>query len=73
MQFAVTILVAVAIGNWLAKKLGSGLYLYLAVFLGAGGAFYSMYRQLMANLEQEEAARRARKARDAAAPPSDTP
>jgi len=60
LQFAVTILVAVAIGNWLAKHFGNALYLYLAVFIGAGAAFYSMYRQLMANLERDEAAKRAR-------------
>ena len=71
LQFAVTILVSLAIGNWAAKKLGSGLYLYLAVFLGAGAAFYSMYRQLMANLEREEAARRARKAGQSSNSPSD--
>jgi hypothetical protein len=72
-QFAVTVLVAVAVGNWLAKKLGSGLYLYLAVFLGAGAAFYSMYRQLMANLEREEAAKRGREAGPSSAPPSHEP
>jgi len=61
-QFAVTILVSLALGNWLDKKFGTGLFIYLAVFLGAAAAFYSMYRQLMANLERDEAARRARKA-----------
>jgi hypothetical protein len=70
LQFAVTILVAVAVGNWLAKHFANGLYLYLAVFLGAGAAFYSMYRQLMANLEREEAAKRARAAGQSPAPPS---
>jgi len=62
-QFAVTILVSLALGNWLDKKFGTGIFIYLAVFVGAAAAFYSMYRQLMANLEREEAARRARKAR----------
>ena len=61
-QFAVTILVSLALGNWLDKKFGTGVFIYLAVFVGAATAFYSMYRQLMANLEREEAARRARKA-----------
>jgi len=61
-QFAVTILVSLALGNWLDKKFGTGVFIYLAVFLGAAIAFYSMYRQLMANLEREEAATRARKA-----------
>jgi hypothetical protein len=61
LQFAVTILVSVALGSWLDKKFGTGVFIYLAVFVGAATAFYSMYRQLMANLEREEAARRARK------------
>jgi len=61
-QFAVTILVSLALGNWLDKKFGKGVFIYLAVFVGAAIAFYSMYRQLMANLEREEAAKRARKA-----------
>jgi Na+/melibiose symporter-like transporter len=61
-QFAVTILVSLALGSWLDKKFGTGVFIYLAVFIGAATAFYSMYRQLMANLEREEAARRARKA-----------
>jgi Na+/melibiose symporter-like transporter len=62
LQFAVTILVSLALGNWLDKKFGTGVFIYLAVFLGAATAFYGMYRQLMANLERDEAARRARKA-----------
>jgi F0F1-type ATP synthase assembly protein I len=61
LQFAVTILVSLAVGNWLDKRFGTGVFIYLAVFLGAGAAFYSMYRQLMANLEREEAAKRTRK------------
>src|SRR6476660_10500925 len=61
-QFAVTILVSLALGNWLDKKFGTGVFIYVAVFVGAAAAFYSMYRQLMANLEREEAATRARKA-----------
>ena len=61
-QFAVTILVSLALGNWLDKKFGTGVFIYVAVFVGAAADFYSMYRQLMANLEREEAARRARKA-----------
>jgi F0F1-type ATP synthase assembly protein I len=67
-QFAVTILVSLALGNWLDKKFGTGVFIYLAVFLGAAAAFYSMYRQLMANLEREEAAKRARKAGGSSVP-----
>jgi F0F1-type ATP synthase assembly protein I len=61
LQFAATILVSVALGSWLDKRFGTGLFIYFAVFIGAGAAFYSMYRQLMANLERDEAAKRARK------------
>ena len=61
LQFAVTILISLALGNWLDKKFGTGVFIYLAVFAGAATAFYSMYRQLMANLERDEAAKRARK------------
>jgi Na+/melibiose symporter-like transporter len=67
-QFAVTILVSLALGSWLDKKFGTGVFIYLAVFIGAATAFYSMYRQLMANLEREEAAKRARKAGGSSAP-----
>ena len=61
LQFAVTILISLAIGNWLDKRFKTGLFIYLAVFIGAAAAFYSMYRQLMANLEREEAAKRSAK------------
>ena len=62
LQFAITILLCLWLGNWLDRKFGTApVFLYGGVFLGAGGAFYSMYRQLMANLEREERARRARK------------
>jgi F0F1-type ATP synthase assembly protein I len=62
LQFAVTLLVCLWLGTWLDRKFGTApVFLYVGVFLGAGAAFYSMYRQLMANLERDEAARRARK------------
>jgi F0F1-type ATP synthase assembly protein I len=62
LQFAVTLLVCLWLGTWLDRKFGTTpVFLYVGVFLGAGAAFYSMYRQLMANLERDEQARRARK------------
>ena len=62
LQFAITLLVGLGLGTWLDRKFGTApVFLYLGVFLGAGAAFYSMYRQLMANLERDEAAKRARK------------
>ncbi|HEX6048427.1 MAG TPA: AtpZ/AtpI family protein [Gemmatimonadaceae bacterium] len=61
-QFAVTILLSLWLGTWLDRKFGTApVFLYTGVFLGAAAAFYSMYRQLMANLERDEAATRARK------------
>jgi ATP synthase protein I len=62
LQFAVTLLICLWLGTWLDRKFGTApVFLYVGVFLGAGAAFYSMYRQLMANLERDEAAKRARK------------
>ena len=60
LQFAITLLVGLAIGNWADKRFGTAYFVPIGVFLGAGAAFYSMYRQLMKNLERDEAAKRAR-------------
>ena len=60
-QFAITILISVALGTWLDRKFGTSVFVYVAVFVGGGAAFYSMYRQLMGNLERDEQAKRARK------------
>ena len=49
LQFAVSIVLFVFIGQWIDKKLGSSpLFLLAGVFLGGGAAFYSMYRKLSA-------------------------
>jgi ATP synthase protein I len=49
LQFAASILLFVYAGQWLDRRLGTGpWFLIIGVFLGAGGAFYSMYRKLMA-------------------------
>jgi len=71
LQFAVTLLLCVWLGTWLDRKFGTTpVFLYVGVFLGAGAAFYSMYRQLMANLERDEREKRARqRARDDASSP----
>lgn len=62
LQFAGTLLVCLWLGTWLDRKFGTApVFLYIGVFLGAAAAFYSMYRQLMANLERDEQAKRARK------------
>ena len=47
------------LGQWLDRKLGtSPVFLMLGVFVGAGAAFYGMYRKLMADQEAAEEARK---------------
>jgi F0F1-type ATP synthase assembly protein I len=61
LQFAGSILLFLYLGQWLDARLGSGpVGLIVGVFVGAGAAFYSMYRRLMADLAREEAGRRSR-------------
>ena len=60
LQFAVSILVFVFVGQWLDRRLGTTPWCLMGgVFLGAGGGFYSMYRKLMAAQDREDAARKA--------------
>jgi F0F1-type ATP synthase assembly protein I len=62
LQFAVSILVFLYLGQWLDRKLGTAPWLLIiGVFLGAGASFYSMYRKLMAAHAREEAARKAKR------------
>jgi len=62
LQFAISILVFLYLGQWLDRKLGTEPWLLIGgVFLGAGASFYSMYRKLMAANAREEAARKARR------------
>src|SRR5689334_21465923 len=62
LQFAVSILVFVFVGQWLDRKLGTAPWmLMLGVFLGAGASFYGMYRKLTAAGERADAARKARR------------
>lgn len=63
-QFAVSILVFLYVGQWLDRKLGTAPWLLIiGVFLGAGASFYSMYRKLMAAQARDEAARKVRRER----------
>jgi F0F1-type ATP synthase assembly protein I len=64
LQFAITLLIGLGLGSWADRKFGTSIFVLVGVFLGAGAAFYSMYRQLMGKLERDEKARRAQK-RDA--------
>jgi ATP synthase protein I len=60
-QFVVAILLFLWIGQWVDRRLGTEpIFLYVGVFTGAGAAFYSMYRGLMADQRRDEAARRGR-------------
>jgi F0F1-type ATP synthase assembly protein I len=62
LQFALSILVFVYAGNWLDRRFGTAPWILLAaLFLGAGGSFYSMYRKLIAAQAREEAAQKARR------------
>ena len=56
-QFAATLLAGLFLGSFLDKRLGTGPVLTMAgMFLGAAGAFYSMYRKLIAR--QREVSRK---------------
>jgi F0F1-type ATP synthase assembly protein I len=60
LQFALSILIFVYLGSWLDRRFGTAPWILLAaLFFGAGGSFYSMYRKLMAAQEREDAARKA--------------
>jgi F0F1-type ATP synthase assembly protein I len=59
LQFAIAIVAFLYAGRWLDARLGTApLFLILGVFVGAGGAFYSMYRRLTAAQRRDRAARR---------------
>lgn len=62
LQFALSILFFGWLGQWVDRKLGTdGIFLLLGVLIGAGAAFYSMYRSLMADQRREEAEKAAEK------------
>ena len=65
LQFALALVIFLFFGQWLDRKLGTGPWLtMLAVFLGAGGSFYSMYRRLMTAQERADRAERERRERE---------
>ena len=62
LQFALSILLFLYLGRWVDKKLGlDGPFLIIGVFVGAGAAFYSMYRMLMADQRRDEAEQKEKK------------
>ena len=47
LQFAVSIVLFLFLGQWIDRKLGtSPVFILAGVFIGGGAAFYSMYRRL---------------------------
>jgi F0F1-type ATP synthase assembly protein I len=65
LQFALSIVLFLFIGQWVDRKLGtSPIFLLAGVFLGGGAAFYSMYRKLTkAQKADDERRKREREAR----------
>ena len=62
LQFAVSIIGGLYLGQWLDRKLGTAPWLLIVgVFAGAGLSFYSMYSKLMKAQARDDAAREARK------------
>jgi F0F1-type ATP synthase assembly protein I len=58
-QFALSILLFLYVGKWIDGRFGTApIFLVLGVFLGAGIAFYNMYRRLMAAQRRNEERRR---------------
>jgi ATP synthase protein I len=65
LQFAASVLLFLYAGQWLDRRVGTAPWGVLGgVLLGASAAFYSMYRRLMADLERDEQAKRARRRGD---------
>jgi F0F1-type ATP synthase assembly protein I len=55
LQFAFAIVLFLFVGQWIDKRLGfNGLFTIVGVFLGAGGAFYSMYRKVSAAQKRDD-------------------
>ena len=63
-QFAVAIIVFLFAGQWVDKRVGTnGLFAIAGMFLGAGGAFYLMYRKISAAQKQDDEERHRRAGR----------
>lgn len=58
-QFALAIIVFLFAGQWLDKRLGTnGMLTIAGVFVGAGAAFYSMYRRISAAQRRDDEERK---------------
>ena len=59
LQFAITLVIFLFLGQWADKKLGtSPIFLLAGVFIGGAGAFYSMYRKLTAAQKADDERRK---------------
>lgn len=57
LQFALSILLFLYLGQWVDRRIGTnGIFALVGAFLGFGAAFYSIYRSLMADQKREEEA-----------------
>jgi F0F1-type ATP synthase assembly protein I len=55
LQFAFAIIVFLYAGQWVDNRLGTnGLFTIVGVFVGAGAAFYNMYRKISAAQKQDD-------------------
>jgi F0F1-type ATP synthase assembly protein I len=59
LQFALSVLLFLWLGQWIDGKLGTEpIFLLLFVFLGAGASIYSIHRKLMAQQRREDEERK---------------
>ena len=64
-QFVAAILIFLFAGQWVDKRLGTdGLFTIAGVFVGAGAAFYNMYRKISAAQRKDDEDRSARREQD---------
>ncbi|HEV7388905.1 MAG TPA: AtpZ/AtpI family protein [Gemmatimonadaceae bacterium] len=61
-QFAAAIIAFVFAGQWLDNRFGTnGIFTIAGAFVGAGGAFYGMYRKVAAAQKKDDEERQARR------------
>ena len=65
LQFAFAIIVFLYAGQWVDDRLGTnGLFTIAGAFIGAGAAFYNMYRKITAAQRRDDEERSAKSGRD---------
>jgi F0F1-type ATP synthase assembly protein I len=61
-QFAAAVIAFVFAGQWLDNRFGTnGIFTIAGAFVGAGGAFYTMYRKVTAAQKRDDEERQARR------------